>query len=75
MKKRKMHDYMMKDPWMIGNEKLLSMDVLFTRSERACRLEKKCRIHKYVLNGIKDMVEKASITEVGQELATTNHCQ
>ena len=60
---------------MIGDEKLLSMDVLFTRSERACRLDKKSRIRKYILNGIKEMVEKASITDVGQELATTNHCQ
>ena len=70
-----MHDSMLKDPWMIGNERLLSINVLFTLSERACRLEKKSRIRKCILNGIKDMVEKASITEVGQELATTNHCQ
>ena len=41
LKKEKMHEYMLKDPRMIGNEKLLSMDVLFTRSERARRLEKK----------------------------------
>ena len=75
LKKKKMHDYMLKDPRRIGTEKLLPMDVLFTWSERACRLEKKSRICKCILNGIKDMVEKASIPEVGQELATTNHYQ
>ena len=70
-----MHEYMLQDPWKIGNEKLKIMDVLFTRTERARRLEKKSHIRKYILNGIKDMVEKASTIKVGQELDSTNHCQ
>ena len=75
LKKKKMHNYMLQDPWKIRNEKLKTMDVLFTQAERAHRLEKKSHIRKYILNGIKDMVEKASTIKVGQEFDSNNHCQ
>ena len=70
-----MHKYMLQDPWKIGHEKLKTMDVLFTRAEKARRLEKKSRIRKCILNGIKDMMEKASTIKVGWEFDCTNHCQ
>ena len=31
--KKKMHEYMLKDEWAIGNEKLAAMEVLFTRGK------------------------------------------
>ena len=70
-----MHEYMLEDPWNIVFEKLKTMNVLFTRAEKARRLKKKSRIRKCILNGIQDMVEKASTISVGQELNITNHCQ
>ena len=73
--KKKMQEYMLKDPWQIGHEKLKTMDVLFTRAERARRLEKKSRIRKCILNGIKDLVDQVAKIEVGQELDGINHCQ
>ena len=70
-----MHEYMLKDPWAIGKEKLAGMDVLFTRGERARLLEKKSRIRECILNGIKDMVENQTSIVVLPELDVTNHCQ
>ena len=72
--KKKIHEYMLKDPWQIGHEKLKTMDVLFTWAERARRLEKKSRIRKCILNGIKDLVDQVTKIEVGQELDGINHC-
>ena len=73
--KKKMHECMLKDPWAIGRDKLEKMDVLFTREERARRLEKKSRIRECILNGIKDLVENQFSTVVPPELEVTNHCQ
>ena len=73
--KKKMHEYMLKDPWAIGREKLDKMDVVFTREERARRLKKKSRIRECILNGIKDLVENQLAIVVPPELEVTNHCQ
>ena len=75
LKKKKMHEYMLQDPQKIGHDKLKTMDVSFTRVEKACRLEKKSRIQKDILNGIKAMMENVSTIKVGQELNCTNHCE
>ena len=71
--KKKMHEYMLLDPWKIGKEKLKKMDVLYTYRERDRPLEKKSRIRKYILNGIKDMTEQQSNIVIGEEWGELNN--
>jgi hypothetical protein len=73
--KKKMHEYMLQDPWKIGKDKIKKMDVLYTRAERARRLEKKSRIRTCILNGIKDMIEQQSNIVVGEERGVLNNWQ
>ena len=73
--RKKMHGYMLLDPWKIGKEKLKKMDVLYTRGEKARRLEKKSRICKCILNGIKDMIEQQSNIVIDEERSELNNWQ
>ena len=66
-------EYMLLDPWKIEKEKLKKMDVLYTRGERAHWSEKKSRICKCILNGIKDMIEQQSNIVIGEEWGELNN--
>ena len=73
--KKKMHDDILKDPWEIGRAKLALMDVIYTRAERARRLEIKSRICECILNGIKYLVENKAAIVIAPELDVINHSQ
>ena len=73
--RKKMHEFMLRDTWNIGNAKLKKMNVLYKRDERTKRLRKKARIRQCILNGIKDMIEQQSNIGIGEERGELSNWQ
>ena len=73
--KKKMHEKIFCDPWIVGLDKLRENDVSYDRVEAVRCLDKKSRIRKFILSGIGDMVSKESVVSIGTEQGLSNPCQ
>ena len=65
---KNMSKFIFIDPWLAGFESFEKKDVLRVRAERVRRLEVKCKVQVCILNGMKDLANRAVQVIVGQEM-------
>ena len=76
MSKKKMHDKIFENPWIIRLKALEEKYVLYNRAETTRRLTNKVHhIRKCILNGIEAQIIKESTINIGKELGLINPCQ